>query len=86
MLGISKWGNKYLCKLLVHGARAALPSLSVSPTRLGKWLHSLSQRAHKNTVIVALANRLAMNANSIAFICRPSECITQPRRRGRLAC
>lgn len=59
LLGITKRGNKYLRKLLVHGARAALPSLSASPTRLGKWLRSLSQRAHKNTVIVALANKLA---------------------------
>jgi transposase len=59
LLGISKRGNKYLRKLLVHGARAALPSLSASTTPLGKWLRSLLERAHKNTVIVALANKLA---------------------------
>ena len=58
-MGISKRGNKYLRKLLVHGARAALPSLSASRTSLGRWLRSLLQRAHKNTVIVALANKLA---------------------------
>ena len=57
--GISKRGNKYLRKLLVHGARAALPSLSASTTPLGKWLQSLLERAHKNTAIVALANKLA---------------------------
>jgi transposase len=43
----------------VHGARGALPSLSASTTPLGKWLKDLLQRAHKNTVIVALANKLA---------------------------
>ncbi|HKW20087.1 MAG TPA: IS110 family transposase [Ktedonobacterales bacterium] len=59
LLGISKRGNKYLRKLLVHGARAALPSLSAGTTPLGKWLQCLLQRAHKNTVIVALANKLA---------------------------
>jgi len=59
LLGISKRGNKYLRKLLVHGARAALTSLSASTTPLGKWLRSLLERAHKNTVIVALANKLA---------------------------
>lgn len=59
LLGISKRGNKYLRKLLVHGARAALPSLSASATPLGKWLKSLLERAHKNTVIVALANKMA---------------------------
>lgn len=59
LMGITKRGNKYLRKLLVHGARAALPSLSASSTPLGKWLRSLLERAHKNTVIVALANKLA---------------------------
>ena len=58
-MGISKLGNKYLRKLLVHGAQAALPSLSASKTPLGKWLRILLQRGHKNTVIVALANKLA---------------------------
>ena len=59
LLGITKRGNKYLRKLLVHGARAVLPSLSASTTRLGKWLRGLLERAHKNIVIVALANKLA---------------------------
>ena len=56
---ITKMGDKYLRKLLVHGARAALPSLAVSATPLGNWLRGLLERAHKNTVIVALANKLA---------------------------
>ena len=59
LLGISKRGNKYLRKLLVHGARAALPTLSASPTPIGQWLQGLMARAHKNTVVVALANKLA---------------------------
>ena len=59
LMGITKRGNKYLRKLLVHGARAALRSLSASATPLGKWLTSLLERAHKNTVVVALANKLA---------------------------
>lgn len=59
LLGISKRGNKYLRKLLIHGARAALPSLSASPTPIGRWLQGLMARAHKNRVVVALANKLA---------------------------
>jgi transposase len=59
LLGISKRGNVYLRKLLIHGARAALPSLSRSATPLGEWLRGLLARAHKNTVVVALANKLA---------------------------
>ena len=35
LLGISKRGNACLRKLLIHGARAALPSLSRSTTPLG---------------------------------------------------
>ncbi len=38
LLGISKRGNAYLRKMLIHGARAALPSLSTAETPLGDWL------------------------------------------------
>ena len=59
LLGISKRGNKYLRKMLIHGARAALPTLSKSETPLGGWLRGLLARAHVNTVVVALAAKLA---------------------------
>ena len=45
--------------LLMHGARAALPSLSKQNTPLGHWLRGLLARAHRNVVIVALAAKLA---------------------------
>ena len=57
--GISKRGNKYLRKLIIHGARAALPWLAKSQTALGAWLRGLRARAHVNTVVVALAAKLA---------------------------
>jgi transposase len=59
LLGITKRGNKYLRTLLIHGARAALPSLATTEGSLGNWLRGLSARAHRNTVIVALASKLA---------------------------
>ena len=59
LLGITKRGNVYLRTLLIHGARAALPSLSTSPTPMGAWLRGLTGRAHKNKVVVALAGKLA---------------------------
>ena len=59
LAGISKRGNKYLRKLLVHGARSALPSLTNSATPLGGWLRGLSERVHRNVAVVALANKLA---------------------------
>jgi transposase len=59
LLGISKRGNGYLRKMLIHGARAALPMLSKAETPLGGWLRGLLARAHVNTVVVALAAKLA---------------------------
>jgi transposase len=60
LLGISKRGNTHLRTLLIHGARAALPSLSQSDTPLGRWLKAMLERGvHRNAVVVALANKLA---------------------------
>jgi transposase len=59
LLGISKRGNGYLRKMLIHSARAALPSLANTETGLSQWLGGLLARAHKNTVVVALAAKLA---------------------------
>ena len=59
LLGITKRGNTYLRTLLIHGARAALPSLSAGQTLIGEWLRGLVGRAHKNKVVVALAGKLA---------------------------
>jgi transposase len=59
LLGISKRGNSYLRKMLVHGARAALRMYAQTNTPLGQWLRGLLARAHKNTVVVALAAKLA---------------------------
>jgi transposase len=59
LLGINKRGNGYLRKMLIHGARAALPPLSTGETPMGGWLRGLLARAHVNTVVVALAAKLA---------------------------
>ncbi|RWL90237.1 MAG: hypothetical protein EOR68_30695 [Mesorhizobium sp.] len=36
-----------------------MPSLARSPTLLGAWLRNLLARRHRNTVVVALANKFA---------------------------
>ncbi len=59
LVGISKRGNKYLRKLLIHAARAALPTLLEGTTPLAAWLRGLVARMHKNAAVVALANKLA---------------------------
>ena len=59
LLGISKRGNKYLRRQLIHGARAALPYVAERDTPLGRWAKGLASRAHRNVAIVAFANKLA---------------------------
>ena len=59
LLGISKRGNKYLRKLLIHGARSVLPSPVPERDAARAWLRGLLARAHVNTAVVALANKLA---------------------------
>jgi len=56
LLGISKRGNKYLRRQLIHGARAALPYVAERDTPPGQWAKGLLSRAHR---IVAFANKLA---------------------------
>jgi transposase len=59
LLGISKRGNPYLRKMFIHGARAAVARLRREGTRMGQWMDGLEARAHRNVLIVALANKLA---------------------------
>jgi transposase len=59
LVGITKRGNKYLRKLLIHGARSVLPMLAAGSSPLGGWLQGLLKRMHKNAAVVALANKLA---------------------------
>jgi transposase len=73
LLGISKRGNVYLRRMLIHGARAALPTLSKSETPLGAWLRGLLARAHLNTVVVALAAKLARIVGAVLHSGKPFE-------------
>jgi len=59
LLGISKRGNVYLRKILIHGARAAVLRMKRDRAPIGAWLDALDARAPKNVVAVAMANKLA---------------------------
>ena len=59
LLGITKRGSKYLRKMLIQGARAAMPTLRRADTATGAWLRGLLARAHPNVVVVALAAKMA---------------------------
>jgi transposase len=57
LLGISKRGNVYLGKILIHGARAAVLRIKRDRAPIGAWLDALDARAPKNVVVVAMANK-----------------------------
>ncbi|RUX22574.1 IS110 family transposase [Mesorhizobium sp. M7A.F.Ca.US.011.01.1.1] len=59
LLGISKRGNRYVRKLLVHGARSCFRHLDRTRDRLGSWLDGLQSRMHPNKAVVALAAKMA---------------------------
>lgn len=59
LLGISKRGNPYVRRLLIHGARACVMHLDRTTDRLGAWIKTLQERMHINKVVVAVANKLA---------------------------
>ena len=59
LFGISKRGNVYLRRMLIHGARAVLFRIKYDTAGLGQWVHRLSQRLPRNKVVVAIANKLA---------------------------
>jgi transposase len=59
LLGMSKRGNVYLRRMLIHGARAVLLRVKYDTGGLGQWIHRLAQRAPRNKVVVAIANKLA---------------------------
>jgi transposase len=59
LFGISKRGNVYLRRMLIHGARAVLLRVKGDTGGFGRWVHRLAARAPRNKVIVAIANKLA---------------------------
>lgn len=59
MTGITKRGNRYLRKQLVHGARAVMFRCKKGDDRLSVWLQALIIRRGPNKACVALANKMA---------------------------
>jgi transposase len=62
LFGMSKRGNVYLRRMLIHGARAVLFRVKYDSGGFGQWIHRLTQRAPRNKVVVAIANKLARMA------------------------
>ena len=56
---ISRRGNCYLRKILIHGARAVVLRSKRDRIAMGAWMTSLAIRAPRNILIVATAHKLA---------------------------
>jgi len=56
--GISKRGDSYVRKLLIHGARATVHNIRSGRVK-GAWITGLLARRHFNVATVALANKTA---------------------------
>lgn len=59
LLGISKRGDGYLRRLLIHGGRAVLRRAPIRPDANASWHVRLMRRRNKNVAAVALANKNA---------------------------
>lgn len=59
VLGISKRGDVYLRKLLIHGGRSVLRHADKKTDGRSRWIMNLNQRAGKNRTCVAIANKNA---------------------------
>jgi transposase len=82
LLGISKRGNGYLRKLLVHGARAVLSARMNKPQHAQDWVVKLAQRRGVNIAVCALA---AKNARRIWAMLQSGEVFRVDYAEGTLA-
>ena len=80
LMGISKRGNTYLRKLLIHGARAALPYVAERDTVLGRWAKALLARVHPN-VRMSPPWRSPTSWRASAGPCCGANAILPPRER-----
>jgi len=73
--GISKRGDRYVRKLLIHGARAVVKNCEGKTNRLSQWVEDKKIHRGFNKASVALANK---NARIIWAIMATGECYKKP--------
>jgi transposase len=69
--GISKRGDQYVRRLLIHGARAVVKNCGRKTDRRSLWLNNKKHRSGYNIAAVALANK---NARIIWAMLATGEC------------
>jgi transposase len=74
---ISKRGDRYVRKLLIHGGRAAVKTCENKTDKRNLWLADKKHRIGFNKAAVALANK---NARTIWAILKTGECYRQPEQ------
>ena len=67
LLGISKRGDSYLRKLMIHGSRAVMRHAKNKEDNLSRWVNGLASRKHVNVATVALANKTARVAWALVY-------------------
>lgn len=77
LLGISKRGDRYVRKLLIHGARSVVRVCDKKTDPRSMWIKDKKERCGENKAAVALANK---NARIIWAILATGECyrVSQP--------
>jgi transposase len=80
--GISKRGDRYMRKLLIHGARSVVKTCDKKSDRKNVWVADKKKRRGYNRAVVAVANK---NARVIWAILATGECYRQPERAEKMA-
>lgn len=83
LLGISKRGNPYIRRLLVHGARSVLTARMNKPAYADDWAVKLANRRGHNVAAVALA---AKNARRIWAMLQSGEVFRVDHAQAKPAC
>lgn len=73
--GITKRGDGYVRKLLIHGARAAVLAAHKKRDARSRWIQALVARRGHNVAVVAVANK---NARILWALLRTGECYRRP--------
>jgi transposase len=56
---ISKRGDPYLRRLLIHGGRGVVSRMRTVPSEASEWVRGLLERRHFNVAVVAMAAKIA---------------------------
>ncbi len=78
LAGISKRGNCYLRKILIHGARSVVLRSKRDRIAMGEWMNTLEARTSRNVLIVATANKLARIAWAVLSSGQDYRAVQQP--------